>query len=148
MAVFSFRPRPEARAELAEAIGFGLLNLGLALETRGKAHAPVHGGFRSFTPGAKPIGGTLRRSIHTVAKIGDKVIGRHADPDMTLPLPDYPDRPDPVVFVGSNSGYGLWVHNGTSKMAARPFLEEGLADLHGQEGAIIAAGARKHLGQS
>lgn len=143
----SFKPRPSARTMLVDALGYGLLNLGFALETAMKGHTPVRGGFRSFDP-TGPVGGTLRRSEHTVAYVDGQEIGRHVDAAADNPvLPDYVPGQGAVVYVGTNSGYGRWVAEGTSKMAARPFPEEGLADVTPQAGALIAAGTRKRLGQ-
>jgi hypothetical protein len=145
----SFRLVPEGRREVVEALGFGLLALGFALETASKAHAPVHGGFRSFDPGFSPIGGTLRRSIHSVAFVAGEEIGRHLDAEATeTELPTYDETPEAVVYVGTNSGYGLFVHEGTSRMAARPFFDEALAEIGPRAGGYVAEGARNHLGQA
>lgn len=142
----SFTPRPGARARLVRALGFGLLNLGYAIETASKGHTPVRGGFRSFAPDG-PVGGNLRRSEHTVAYVdGERISARSSD-DNGAPIPDYVPPQGAVVFVGTNTGYGLWVHDGTSKMPARPFFDEGLGDVKGREGALVAAGARRELGQ-
>ncbi len=146
MAGMTFRPRREARPRLVEALGYGLLNFGFALETAAKGHTPVRGGFRSFDPDG-PVGGTLRRSEHTVACVDGKRISPRGDDDNGQPLPDYVPPAGAAVFVGTNSGYGLWVDRGTSKMAARPFLEEGLADVQGRAPELITAGARRRLGQ-
>lgn len=143
----SFRIRPEARTVLVDALGYGLLNFGLAFETGAKAKTPVRGGFRSFQPDG-PVGGTLRRSIHTIAFAGGREVGRHVDPDANPELPDYvPTDKDAVVFIGTNSGYGRWVHDGTSRMPARPFFDEELSEIRAQAGAFVAAGSRKRLGQ-
>jgi hypothetical protein len=144
---YSFKPRPPARRQLVRALGYGLLNFGFALETAMKARTPVHGAFRSFVPGAKPIGGTLRRSEHTAAYVDGERISPRATDDNDRPLPDYVPGTGAIVFVGTNSGYGLWVARGTSKMAARPFDQEALAEVGPRAGALVAAGARKALGQ-
>lgn len=149
-----FRHRPGARGQLVEAIGYGLLNYGHAVETRGKANAPVRGGNRSFAPDG-PVGGTLRRSIHTVAYAGGRRIGdgtavsptSGVDENGTGTPSDYGPRNEVAVFVGTNSGYGLWVHEGTAVMAARPFLTEAWLATRAEAGALIAAGARRRLGQ-
>lgn len=143
---FSLTPVPGGRRRIVRALGFGLLNLGLAGERQAKSHAPVHGGQRSFDPDFRPIGGTLRRSIHTVAYVDGQEIGRDVDPEAEVKaLPDYVPGDGAIVFIGTNIDYGLWVHSGTSKMEARPFLEEGLADLRGHEGELVSAGSQRAL---
>jgi hypothetical protein len=34
---------------------------------------------------------------------------------------------DPVVRVGANTYYALWIHEGTRRMRARPYLREALS---------------------
>lgn len=133
--------------DLKRALAFGGLNFGFALEGAAKKHSPVRGGHRSFAPGG-PIGGTLRRSIHCVAYLdGQRVGGRFTDENGN-DLPSYPLGDGIVVIVGTNSRYGEYVHNGTSKMPARPFMSEALAEVADQAPELIAAGARRHLGGS
>ena len=38
---------------------------------------------------------------------------------------------DPVVRVGANTYYALWVHEGTRRMRARPYLKEALNAARG-----------------
>lgn len=141
-----FKIRRRGMDQLREAVGYGLLNVGLAVESRSKANAPVAGGHRTFNPD-QPIGGTLRRSIHVVAYVdGRRISPRSADENGNT-LPDYVPQMGLVVFVGTNSGYGFWVHEGTSVMAARPFLLEGFNETRGEAGQLVAAGARRRLGQ-
>lgn len=150
-ASFRFTPRPDGRREVVRRLGYGLLNLGFAIETASKAHTPVHGDptqggdFATFDPGA-PIGGTLRRSEHAVAYVDGAEIGRHVDPGAPSELPDYVPGEGAVVFVGTNSGYGFWVHHGTSRMPGRPFFTRGIEDVRGRAGELVAAGARKAPG--
>jgi hypothetical protein len=141
----TFRIRPGARAQLAEAVAFGFLNFGGALETGAKGNAPVRGGHRSFAPDG-PVGGTLRRSIHAVVYLDGRRIGQTGN-EAGDALPDYVPRMGIVLFVGTNSGYGFWVHEGTKKMPARPFLTEAFLELKGQAPALIRAGTRRRLGQ-
>lgn len=143
---FRLTPRPDARRRLVDALGYGLLNFGFAVETASKRNAPVRGGHRSFAPEG-PVGGTLRRSVHTAAYVDGQRISPRAADENGAPLPAYVPGEGAVVFVGTNSGYGLWVHNGTSRMPGRPFLDEGLAEKRASAGALVAAGARKRLGQ-
>lgn len=138
-------PRPDAFRRLRRAIGHGMLAVGFVWETAAKRHTPVRGGYRSFQPDG-PVGGTLRRSVHTVAYVdGERISPRPTD-DNGQALPDYVPGEGIAVFVGTNSGYGGYVHNGTAKMPARPFLEEGLADVRPVLGRTLAAGTRKAMG--
>ncbi len=52
-----------------------------------------------------------------------------------------------TVFVGSNSGYGAFIELGTSKMPARPAAVPALLATRDQAPTLIAAGARKRVGQ-
>lgn len=38
---------------------------------------------------------------------------------------------NPVVRVGANTYYALWIHEGTRKMRARPYLAEALSAARG-----------------
>lgn len=138
--------RPRELERLREAVGYGFLNLGLAGETAAKSHTPVRGGFRSFNPNQR-TGGTLRRSVHTVVYLDGRRISPKTADENGNALPDYVPRMGIVVFIGTNSGYGFWVHDGTTRMAARPFLLEGWADVASDAVALIAAGTRRKLGQ-
>jgi hypothetical protein len=143
---------PEAIKAAREATAYGLLNFGFAVEGAWKADAVVRGGHRSFNTdltkaGTPRIGGTFRRSIHTAAYLdGTRIGGEAADENGNAP-PAYPSEKGMVVFVGSNSGYGAFVELGTVKMPARPAAVPALLKMKGQAPALIAAGARRHLGQ-
>lgn len=142
----TIRLRPREIGELREALAFGLHKFGLAVQTASQGHTPVHGGFRSFAPGAKPIGGTLRRSHYTVTYLdGRKIAGPGAD-ENGKPPPDEAAAGGMVTIVGTNAGYGAAVHEGTSRMEARPFLVEGLMQEKGNAATLIAAGARRRVG--
>jgi hypothetical protein len=145
MSVDKIVVHPAAIAAVEEAAAYGGLNYGFALEAAGKRNAPVRGGHRSFAPGG-PVGGNLRRSIHTAVYLRGRRIAGGSD-ENGRSIPDYPASDAPVVIVvGTNCDYGEWVHDGTSRMAARPFLAEALMETKDQAPALIEAGARRHLG--
>jgi len=145
MAVEKIVVHPAAIAQVEEAAAYGALNYGFAWEAASKRNAPVRGGHRSFAPDG-PVGGNLRRSIHTAVYLRGQRIAGGTD-DNGNRVPDYEASVAPVVLVvGTNSDYGLFVHNGTTRMAARPFIAEGLMETKGQAPALIEAGARRHLG--
>ena len=155
--------RPAEMDRLRQAIAFGMLNLGHAIEGDAKADAPVRGGHRSFLTtkrtkagraglavsennGSVLIGGNLRRSIHTAAYLDGSQIARSND-DNGKPTPNYAAGSGIKVFVGTNSGYGAYVELGTRRMAARPFLTPAFLKNRGRAASLIAAGARRKLGQ-
>lgn len=138
-----FVPNKAGYDYVQEAIGAGLLNFGYALENRAKAHAPVRGGNRSFAPDG-PVGGTLRRSIHTIGWAMGRLLGHTQDENGTAVPQDYPQG-GTVVYVGTNVFYARFVHDGTSKMAARPFLAEALAEVRGSLLQLVKQGMGKYL---
>lgn len=127
---FTIRPNVEGIAKLRSAIAAGVEAIMLDAETEAKREAPVRGGYRSFRPGTKPIGGTLRRSIHSATFLDGNLISQHVEappPGRPPILPDMVGLPGRIVgYVGTNSGYGAFVELGTVKMAPRPFLAPGL----------------------
>ena len=131
---------------LKEAVAYGFVNLGLAGETAVKGFTPVAGGHRTFNPD-QPIGGTLRRSIHCVVYLDGRRISPKSADENGEALPDYVPRMGIVLYIGTNTGYGFWVHEGTTRMAARPFVLEGWNEIKGQAPGLIAAGTRRRLGQ-
>ena len=146
-----FRTRPRELARLREAVAYGMLNLGHAIETDAKRETVVRGGHRSFNTdlkadGTPRVGGTLRRSVHTAAYLDGRQIAVAADENGNA-TPDYAPGTGIMVFVGTNSGYGFWVDQGTSKMPARPALVPALLKNKGDAPALIGAGARRKLGQ-
>jgi len=141
----TFRVRPRELGELREALAYGLANFGLAVETAGKRHCPVRGGFRSFNPD-QPIGGNLRRSIHSIAYLDGRALNGSPSSDENGAAIEAYAGDGISVFVGTNAGYGFWVHEGTSRMESRPFLVEGLLEEKDHAGALIAAGARRRIG--
>ena len=142
-----------------EAAAYGMLNFGFAVESAWKSDAVVRGGHRSFNTdltkaGTPRVGGTFRRSIHTVGYIDGVRIGagtasspNSGQDENHEPVPDYVPGSGIVVYVGSNSGYGAYVELGTWKMPARPAAVPALLRLKGQAQALIAAGAQKHIGR-
>lgn len=131
---FTIRPNVKGIAQLRSAIARGVNAVILDAETEAKREAPVRGGYRSFRPGTKPIGGTLRRSIHSATFLDGRQIAQHreATPSQVpagspAQLPEMVGLPGRIVaYVGTNSGYGAFVELGTVKMAPRPFLAPGL----------------------
>lgn len=132
---------------MMEALGFGMLNLGLFVEARSKARFQDIGGplpRPHSKPGEGPVvqTGNLRRSIHTVGFVEGKRIG---DPSGDLP-PELGSAQGIGVIVGTNTGYGAFLELGTSRMAARPFLAPAANEGLSQAGQLISQGARRHLG--
>lgn len=112
-------------------IGKGLLFIGYHVEGEAKAITPVYGDpsqggkFKTRAPGAKPQGGNLRRSIHTVCYIdGKPALGTGGGDENGNAVPAYPVDADIEVFVGTNAEYAVFVHDGTTVMTGRPFLAE------------------------
>ena len=131
---------------MIQALGFGMLNLGLFAEAKAKARFQDIGGplpRPASAPGAGPVvqTGNLRRSIHTVAFAKGKRIGSSTG---DLP-PELSSTAGIGVVVGTNTGYGTFVELGTSRMAARPYLAPGAQEALAQAGALISQGARRHL---
>lgn len=118
-------PNRAGLAAFRTRVARGTLAVVLDAETEAKRETPVHGGYRSFRPGEKPIGGTLRRSVHSVTYL-DGVLFAHHTEDGKPPLPEETGGRGIVGYVGTNSGYGGFVDQGTAKMAPREFLAPGL----------------------
>lgn len=144
--VVRFRVRPGAREELRRATAMGLHNFGGAVMAASMGLTPVHGDasqggpFATFVPGARPIGGTLRRS-HYIATFIDGI--QVAGTRIEVP-PDVPAK-GVVTMIGTSAGYGFWVHQGTSKMPGRPHLTTALVQTRDQAPALMAAGTRRAL---
>ena len=130
MARVTLRPNRPGIAALRASIAAGVNDVVLDAETEAKREAPVRGGYRSFRPGTKPIGGTLRRSIHSATFLDGALVSSHAEappPGAPPMLPEMTGLPGRIVgYIGTNSGYGAFVELGTVRMAPRPFLAPAL----------------------
>lgn len=123
------------------ALGLGALNFAHAVEADAKREAPVRGGYRSFLTtkktkagregkvavgannGSVLIGGTLRRSIHSVAFVdGSPVVGSGNADKNGRAIPEYAQGDGIIAVTGTNCDYGAYVEIGTVRMSARPFL--------------------------
>lgn len=138
--------------QVRRAAAMGLLNACHAIEAKSKSITPVHGDptqggiYSTFTPGARPIGGTLRRSQHSAVYVdGIKIAGATNDENGTL-VPEYIPRKGIAGFVGTNVFYALFVHDGTVKMDARPFLATAVAELEPDIPGYVASGMAAALG--
>lgn len=162
-----FRYRSGGKADLRMAAGTGLLNTLLYGEERIKANSVVRGGNRSFLTGshlggplnitdvagtrrAKPrIGGTLRRSWHAIVFVNGQAIpgSRTIDENGKPAPPDYPrTAPGGIVgIIGSNSGYGGWVDQGTGKMPARPMIWPGVRAMTSALAGTFSAGWNRYV---
>lgn len=127
-----FIPNEKGFEDLENALAFGLLNFGLAIEADAKGRVPVRTG-------------NLRRSIHTAGfRKGQRFYG--GTDDNGKPVPTYAENGrQTVVVVGTNAGYGVYVELGTIHMAARPYLGPALADNRGRAGELIKAGMARRL---
>lgn len=145
----AFRWNPRAKADIRNAAGSGMLNMLLYGEERVKAVSVVRGGNRSFLTGshlggplgivdpagtgprARPTtGGTLRRSWHAIVFVDGRVYpGSRTVDENDVAVPQYQRTPGVVGYIGSNSGYGEFVDQGTGKMPARPMLVPALSDM-------------------
>lgn len=131
----------EGMKQLRRICAKGLHLVVLDGETEAKREAPVHGAYRSFEPGKKPIGGTLRASIHSVVFMDGQQIGVSPGEGIaSVPTADERGGPGEIVgYVGTNCGYGLFVETGTVKMQGRPFVVPGLEVAAGRAAETIAA---------
>ena len=145
---------PAEIARVREAVAYGMLNLGFAIEGDAKRDCPVRGGHRSFMTagntkaGTPRMGGTLRRSIHTEAYLDGRKIGGTGTDENGNGTPPYAPGSGIAVFVGTNCNYGLYVEKGTVKMQPpRPFVGPAVAKNREAAPGLIAAGFRKRYGQ-
>ena len=125
---------PAARAKLQEALAFGLLNFGLAVEAGAKDRSPWKTG-------------NLRRSIHTAAfNGGQRIYGATDDNGKAIPAYASGNPKAAMAVVGTNCGYGVYLELGTYKMTARPYLGPALADARPEAAAYVKAGMQKKIG--
>jgi hypothetical protein len=136
--------RPAGVQQLHEAVAYGMLNYGYAIEADSKANAVVRGGHRSFAPNG-PVGGNLRRSYHAVVYVDGVRLGSDSTDENGRPFPAYAPGSGIWLYVGTNAGYGFWVEAGTRVMDARPTLVPAMLKNRAAAPQLIAAGAQKHL---
>lgn len=151
--------RPGAHMVIREAefqrfrlgLAFGALNAAFAVEKASKELTPVHGDpdqggkFSTFAPGVKPIGGTLRRSQHSVAYLDGVKIGGATVDENGANVPSWVPAGGIAAVVGTNVDYAVYVHDGTVRMPARPFLAEAMAAKSSRIPELIVAGTRRYL---
>jgi len=132
-----------------QALVAGVVNIVGAIDGEAKALTPVYGDpnrggeFKSRAPGAKPLGGTLARSIHHVVYLdGHRLFGGGSDENGES-LPSYSTRRGIEGFVGTNVYYAVFVHDGTVKMVERPFLATARRNVEPQIVALFAAGFQR-----
>lgn len=149
-------------ARFRRAVGLGMLNFAHAVEAGAKREAPVRGGYRSFLTtkrtkagasgevaigadnGSVLIGGTLRRSIHSVAYVDGKPVSGSGQADENgKGLPDYAPSRGIVAIVGTNCEYGAYVEIGTTKMASRPFLGPAFDAESARLESLVRAGMKR-----
>lgn len=139
---------------LRYATAIGVLNGCHAIEGASKAITPVHGDptqggeFATFAPGSKPIGGTLRRSQHSVVYLDGSRVGGVAVDDNGATVPDYVPRTGIAGFVGTNIHYAGYVHDGTVMMPARPFLTTAFMEVGPDITGYIASGMSAAIGRA
>jgi len=141
-----------------KAIARGFFLAASFVEGEAKALTPVYGDpdqggiYKTRAPGSKPIGGTLRRSIHTVVYIdgarqfaGSAQQNSGSDQNREA-VPKYSTGRGIEAFVGTNVFYALFVHDGTVKMTERPFLRTAFDNSSDQLVRYIAEGFRQTFG--
>jgi hypothetical protein len=133
--------------------------LGKSLVRKGAANAPVRRGYRSYDESLGPLGGTLRGSISYAVAVDGRIVDGPTDGNgagtpgwIGEELEGRRDTVELVVFTntgetvnplsGDAHDYGLWVHEGTSRMPGRPFLLEALqeTDLSNMGGGGLGEG--------
>lgn len=138
-----FVPNEAGLSELRQALARAAFKAGFAIEGAAKAITPVHGDpgqggrFATFAPGEKPIGGTLRVSIHTAVYVDGQRID--SSEEAGVARLSTPAGRGIEVHVGSALEYAIYVHDGTVSMAARPYLLEAALEVAPDIPRIIAA---------
>lgn len=161
----TFKWRPGAKREVDEAVGYGVVNLMLYAEERAKADTVVRGGHRSFYTGAhlggplnvQPsaadarrgkgyVGGNLRRSTHARVSVHGRVLYGGTDQN-GVTTPSLGGGRVIEAHLGTNSGYGEWVDQGTSKMPARPAIMPAIQLAFRNAEGLMRAGAARVFGR-
>lgn len=141
--------------QFRNAIAAGFFYAGGQIEAASKAITPVHGDgsqggkYATFVPGAKPIGGSLRRSQHTVVYMdGRRLYGEPTDDNQNaIPRYEVEARKGIEAFVGTNIDYAAAVHDGTPTMKpARPFLLDAWNEGRDKVPENVALGFRRSKG--
>jgi hypothetical protein len=99
----------------------GFTALGRAIEEAAQENAPV-------------LTGRLRASIHVLVYVDGRLVHGSG------PTPDGLTGRGIEVFVGSDTGYGRWVHDGTVDTAPVPFLALALAQVRPRAASIVKGG--------
>lgn len=91
----------------------------------------VEGAVRAISGGYTPTNqavdtGRLRASISFVTASGESGAGAGSVPESQSGDKLSGKAMQDSVYIGSNVNYAEYVHNGTSRMASRPFLREGI----------------------
>ena len=124
---------PVIRAELDKDIERALYAIGV------KA---VEGAVRSisgqYTPSNQAVDtGRLRASISFITAGGDSGAGAAQVPESKSGDRLSGKAEANTVVIGSNTSYAEFVHNGTHKMRARPFLREGIDNTKSEMEEIV-----------
>lgn len=134
----TMRKNAAGYAAFRKRLASGMRAVVLDAETAAKRETPVRGAYRSFVPGTSPVGGTLRRSVHSVVYLDGGMTFSHVEEG------GISSEITPAAgisgFVGTNTGYGAFVELGTRKMTARPFLAPGLDEAVARAGATFTRG--------
>lgn len=124
---------PVIRAELEKDMERALYAIGV------KA---VEGAVRSisgqYTPSNQAVDtGRLRASISFITAGGESGAGAAQVPESKSGDRLNGKAETNTVVIGSNTSYAEFVHNGTHKMRARPFLREGIDNTKGDMEKIV-----------
>jgi len=131
---------------MRHSLALGMLNVALFAQATTQQSMGNHGGpvpHESSPPGGPPEvqTGNLRRSLHAVAYLDGHLVGGSGSDGNGAGVPDYASEAGAgiVAIMGTNTGYGLFVEIGTSRMAARPSLAPAAAEAQSRADELIAA---------